>query len=123
MILNPFTIESKKSNPFSLCIFLCFADISEICCREVLSYVAGEINEDWFHFLIILSNGSNVVKAMQDNGKSGKDNVNAFYESISFQVKWKDLVSTLLSMEKILMVSYMEKNFLYTQGKLIEIPS
>ena len=89
----------------------------------MLSYVAGEINEDWFHFLIILSNGSNVVKAMQDNGKSGKDNVNAFYESISFQVKWKDLVSTLLSMEKISMVSYMEKNFLYTQGKLIEIRS
>ena len=89
----------------------------------MLSYVAGEINEDWFHFLIILSNGSNVVKAMQDNGENGKDNVNAFYESISFQVKWKDLVSTLLSMEKISMVSYMEKNFLYTQGKLIEIRS
>ena len=53
---------------------------------------------------------------MQVNGKSGKDNVNDFFESTSFQIKWNDMERTLHAMEKETMINYIEKNFLYTQG-------
>ena len=84
----------------------------------MLNYVAEEINQDWFHFLNILSNGSNIVKDMQVNGKSGTENINHFFESRSFQVKWNDLVQTLHAMEKGSMVKYIENNFLYTKGMI-----
>ena len=93
-----------------------FVEISEICSRDVLSYVAEEIKQDWFHFLNILSNGSSLVKDMQRNERNGKDNVNHFFESKSFQVKWKDLVRALHVTERDSMINYIEKNFLYTKG-------
>ena len=98
------------------CIYVVFVEISEICSRDVLNYVAEEVNQDWFHFLSILSNGSSPVKDMQENGRNGKDNVNHYFESRSFQVKWKDLERALRVTERDSMVNYIEKNFLYTKG-------
>ena len=91
-------------------------DIKETCCKDVLNYVAGELNEDWFQLLEILTNKSSLIKEMQTNGKSGKDNVTDFFQSIAFQLKWDDLKRTLLAMEKGLIVDHIEKNFLYTRG-------
>ena len=99
-----------------MCIIYCiFTEISRTCCRDVLSYVAEEINKDWYHFLHILSYGfSSLVKEMQV--KSGKENVYDFFESTSFQIKWSDMERTLHAMEKDTMINYIERNFLYTQG-------
>ena len=67
---------------------------------------------------MILTNDQNLIEEMLANDKSGKDKLIDFFESIAFQLKWIDLKQTLYSMEKRLLVDYIEKNFLYTQGKI-----
>ena len=84
----------------------------------MLIYVAKELDKDWHQFLMILTNDQNLIEEMLTNDKSGKDKLIDFFESIAFQLKWIDLKQTLYSMEKRLLVDYIEKNFLYTQGKI-----
>ena len=93
-----------------------FPGISEICCKEVLNFVAEELEEDWYHFLQILSNNSRIAKEMQTDGKSGKENMTDYFDSQAFQVKWNDLKRSLLQIEKGSIVDKIEKNFLYTKG-------
>ena len=70
------------------------------------------------HFLNILNNKSGSNKEIPTDGESGREYINKFFESKAFQVKWSDLKETLYAMEKDDVVKYIEKNFLYTQGKL-----
>ena len=84
----------------------------------MLIYVAKELDKDWHQFLMILTNDQSLIEEMLTNDKSGKDKLIDFFESIAFQLKWIDLKQTLYSMEKRLLVDYIEKNFLYTQGKI-----
>ena len=93
-------------------------DIKETCCKDVLIYVAKELDKDWQQFLKILTNDQNLIEEMLKNGKSGKDKLVDFFESIAFQLKWIDLKQTLYVMEKKSIVDHIEKNFLYTQGKI-----
>lgn len=83
----------------------------------MLIYVAEEMDKDWKQFLMILTNDHSLIEQMQRNGKSGRDNMMDFFESIAFQLKWNDLKTTLHNMEKQSIVNHIEKNFLYTRGK------
>ena len=84
----------------------------------MLTYVAEKMNEDWNAFLNILSNNPSSIKDMQNNGKSGRENIEDYFKSMAFQVNWNDLKKTLLKMDKFLFVDHIVKNFLYTQGKI-----
>ena len=84
----------------------------------MLIYVAKELDKDWHQFLMILTNDQSLIEEMLTNDKSGKDKLIDFFKTIAFQLKWIDLKQTLYSMEKRLLVDYIEKNFLYTQGKI-----
>ena len=84
----------------------------------MLIYVANELDKNWHQFLMILTNDQILIEEMKTNGKGGKDKLVDFFESIAFQLKWIDLKQTLYRMEKRLIVDHIEKNFLYTQGKL-----
>ena len=97
-----------------LFIFLNFRskDIKEACCKDVLIYIAEELDKDWHQFLMILTNNRN----LKINEKSGKENILNYFESIAFQLSWTDLRSTLHDMEKLSIVNYIEKNFPYTRG-------
>ena len=99
-------------------LFFFLKDIKEACCKEVLIYVAKELDNDWYQFLMILTDDRNLIEEMNSNNKSGKENLMDFFESIAFQLKWVDLKHTLHSMEKKTLVDHIEKNFLYTQGKI-----
>ena len=82
-------------------------------------YVAGELNEDWCDFLQILIKKSGSNKEIQTDSESGTENINNYFKSNAFQVKWNDLKETLLNMEKGEIVDHIEKTFLYTGGKNI----
>ena len=79
----------------------------------MLIYIAEELDKDWHQFLMILTNDRDLKR----NGKSGKANIMDYFESISFQLSWTNLKSTLHAMEKLSVVNYIEKNFPYTRGK------
>ena len=85
----------------------------------MLTYVAEKMNENWIDFLNILSNNSSTIKDMQNNGKSGRENIVDYFESIAFQVKWDHMKNTLLNIEESSIVDHIEKNFLYTRGKIV----
>ena len=84
-----------------------------------MKYIAEELKDEWNHFLEILNKKSGSNKKIPTEGESGRENINKFFESKAFQVKWGDLKETLYAMEKDDGVKYIEKNFLFTQGKLV----
>ena len=79
----------------------------------MLIYIAEELDKDWHQFLMILTNDRDLKR----NEKSGKANIMDYFESISFQLSWTNLKSTLHAMEKLSIVNFIEKNFPYTRGK------
>ena len=83
----------------------------------MLNFVAQELDDEWYHFLKILSNKSNSIEEMRTNGKSGKENMMDFFDSLDFQVKWETLKRSLLQIEKGTIVDQIENNFLYTKGR------
>ena len=93
-------------------------DIKDACCKDVLIYVAEGMDKDWQQFLMVLTNNHSLIQEMQSYGKSGRENVMDYFQSIAFQLKWSDLKATLHNMEKQSIVNHIEKNFLYTRGKI-----
>ena len=120
ILLQSVTIIQLLLYSYFYFYFVYSKDLKEACCKDVLIYVAEQLDDNnWHQFLMILTNDKNLIEEMQRNGKSAKENVMDFFESITFQLKWTDLEETLHTMEKSSILDDIKNTFLYTRGKII----
>ena len=79
------------------------------------------MKDEWNDFLEILNTKSGSNKAIPNEGENGKENIDSFFKSKGWLVKWNVLEETLFDMGKRDIVEHIKKEFLYTRGKNVEL--
>ena len=92
------------------------SDDKRTCNKKVLEFIAKEMKDEWNEFLEILNIKSGSNNAILTEGENGKENIESFFKSKGWLVKWEVLEETLFDMGKRDVVEQIKKKFLYTRG-------
>ena len=86
-----------------------------------MEFVSEEMKDEWDEFLEILNIKSGSNNAIPTEGKNGKENIDTFFKSKGWLVKWNVLEETLFDMGKGDVVEHIKNEFLYTRGNNFQL--